>query len=248
MHTRWLVLFLLVFGLLIAPASGQDTVALFGDVIFALDVTLDSNEPIFPLDVFPFNIPVIVGFVDVENLPRGAIITTRWLLADEEKISSEYVHQVDEPDFRLWTPLSGPNGIEPGIWTLRFQYLGEVVAEKTVEVTTAPFVFPIRFGTACGTFTGEMLDYAEKYEGGVSHIFAQIRYANFPQRTPLEGVWFFDGEELEGPGLPTETTFTANGQRCLRIGGNQALPAGTYELQLREEGLVIQSAVIEIGD
>lgn len=255
MRIRWLLILIFMIGSAIHPVLAQEEdeeeqvlPLIFGRITFSMDITLDTNQPIFPMEVFPFNTPVIIGQVDIRNIPEDTRITTQWVLNGEEKATSDYIHDRNSERFQLWTPLSGTTGIEPGIWTLRYLIDGSVKAESSVEVTTSPFIFPVRFGTACGRFTGEMVDYVEEYERGTRFIVAQVRYANYPERVPIEGYWFLDGEELVGEGLPIEVTLTASGQRCLRLGGNQDLAPGTYELQIREGGLVVQSASIEVQE
>ncbi|MDQ7035061.1 MAG: hypothetical protein Q9P01_09550 [Anaerolineae bacterium] len=215
MRTKFLLL-LIGLLLLVIPSQAQETT--FGDVIFALDISLQGTEPITPLSVFPNGLPVIVALVDIENLDVGTTITVQWLLNGNLETAFAYTHESTQTSFRLWTPLINVNGIASGSWTVRILLNGDLVQTGAFEITAAPFVFPIQFGTACGRFTNELYGDTTEYEAGAQSIYALIRYANFPQSTPIAGVWSHNGDILEGEGLPVETTLTGNGQRCFHIG------------------------------
>lgn len=244
MRTKFLLL-LIGLLLLVIPSQAQEE-AIFGDLIFALDISLQGTEPITPLTIFPHGLPVIVALVDIENLEVGATITAQWLLNGNLETAFAYTHENTQTGFRLWTPLINVNGIAAGSWTVRILLNGDLVQTGSFEVTAAPFVFPIQFGTTCGRFTNELYGDTTEYEPGTQSIYAHIRYANFPQSTPIAGVWSHNGAILEGDGLPVETTLTGNGQRCFHIGDARGLAGGEYSLTIVNGTNTLTTATVMI--
>lgn len=246
-------IFFLLIALLALPIipiqaqDGQSGETLFSDIIFARDITLQTNEAIMPLTRFPTTQSVVVAIMDIEGLAKGATVTSQWLLNGEQQTASAYTHDSDTPNFRLWTNLANPSGIAPGTWRLRVLLNGEIAASGEFEVTEGPFVFPIRFGTSCGNFSGELFGHTEIYNSGATNIYAQVRYVNFPSNTQIQGVWQYEREDLEGAGLPIQTQLTGTGQRCFRIGDTRGLASGLYTLALRNGGNTLTSADVTIA-
>jgi hypothetical protein len=174
-------------------------------------------------------------------------VTTQWLLNGNLETALSYTHETNLLDFRMWTPLINTNGIDAGNWTVRILLNGNLAKTGSFEVTDAPFIFPIRFGTACGRFTNQLYGDVSEYDAETQHIYAQIRYTNFPQSTPVAGVWAHDGAIIEGEGLPIETTLTGNGQRCFNIGDSRGLSSGEYRLSIVNGTNTLISATTRIG-
>jgi hypothetical protein len=235
--------------LLMIPTQAQNDVVI-ADIIFARDISLQTNEPIMPLIVFPTTAPVVIAVLDIQGLRQGSSITSQWVRDGEQQTASVYTHNSDIPDFRMWTNLSAPRGIEPGTWTLRVLLDGTVVKTGTFIVTDEPYIFPIFFGTLCGNFSGELFGHTNSFDPGTQHIFAQIRYTNFPAGTEIEGVWGYNGTILEGQNLPIRTTLTGSGQRCFRVGDPRGLASGEYSFDIRLGGTVLSrsSAVIGVAE
>ena len=244
MRSKLWLLITCLLALLVLPATAQTTT--FSDIIFARDVTLQTNQPMTPLTRFPDTVVVVVALMDITGLQEGAIVTSQWLHGDTEESISTYIHNSPVKDFRLWTNLSNPLGITPGTWTLRILLNGELAREGTFEVTTDPFIFPLQFGTTCGNFTGELFGHRGQFEAGTQNIYAQVRYTNFPPGTPIQGVWVFNGEVVEGAGLPIQTAFSGTGQRCFRVGDRRGLAGGIYELRLQTPDGVLGAGSIPV--
>jgi len=234
---------LLALGVL--PTTAQTTT--FSDIIFARDITLQSNEPITPLTRFPNTVPVIVAIMDVTGLQEGAIVTSQWMHDGEQASVSTYIHNSPVTDFRLWTNIANPIGLKPGSWTLEVMLNGELAKTGSFEVTTDPFIFPILFGTTCGNFTGELLGHTEQYEPGTQNIYAQVRYTNFPPGTAVEGVWVHNGKVVEGAGLPIQTRLSLSGQRCFRVGDRRGLADGTYEFWVKTTDKVLATGSVQVS-
>ena len=245
MRSRILLFMFGLICLLVIPLQAQDVK--FGEIIFARDSTLQGNDPIMPLTRFPNTSPVVVAFIEIQGLPQGATVATQWLLNGVQQTASTYTHDSSDPNLRLRTHLATPSGIPVGTWTLRVLLNGELVQTGTFEVTDAPYIFPIQFGTICGQFTNELFGHTTHYEHGTQNIFAQVRYTNFPEGTQVEGVWSHDGQVLEGVGLPIETSLTGSGQRCFRVGDPRGLASGEYTFAIRNSGNTLASADVTVG-
>ena len=250
MRAKSLLIVLGLLLLLMLPTQAQDTPSpetTFGEIVFALDVNLKTVEPLTPLTRFPSGISVIVALVDITGLPTGATVTTQWLLNGTLETALSYTHETNQPDFRMWTPLINTNGIGAGNWTMRLLLNGNLAKSADFEVTDAPFIYPIRFGTACGRFTNQLYGEVTEYEAGTQNLYAQIRFTNFPQSTPIAGVWARDGAIIEGEGLPIETTITGSGYRCFNIGDPRGLESGEYRLSVVNGNNTLTSASVIIG-
>ena len=252
MRAKSLLMLMGLLVLLVLPIQAQDTPTptsetTFGEIIFALDVNLQSVEPLTPLNRFPAGIAVVVALVDITGLQTGATVTTQWLLNGTLETALSYTHESNQPDFRMWTPLINTNGIGAGNWTMRLLLNGNLVKSGDFEVTDAPFIYPLRFGTACGRFTNQLYGEVSEYEAGTQHLYAQIRFANFPQSTPIAGVWAHDGAIIEAENLPIETTLTGSGYRCFNIGDPRGLASGEYRLSIVNGNNTLTSASIIIG-
>jgi hypothetical protein len=240
-----------------AVVPGPSTsAARFGPIAFAYWLSTDLNA-VLPSTQFPAGINQVYAVLTVDGLKTGDVVAGAWYRGTEMLTGSEYKQTVGErPGPHWWFGYKFSPGAMPGAYRLEISLNGTVMRTGTFEVLPPT---SLRFGPiifAKGTSSDQkLIEPSTQFPAGTSSVLAVFEVAG------IEGLKADDiisdvlyrgtekvvegkkpasqyGSPVQGPlSAPITYTFSYN---------PEAMPAGSYHLEVSLNGKVLQTGTFEV--